>query len=687
MERANGEDSKEEDLLVVRMVSLGEASVGKTTLATTYSTEVALNVADQDASLYKPTVGMELKTKTLTIPAHDGPVKVKVEIWDPAGREKFRTIAVSYIKPMELILLAFDLTNRESFDKLSYWADLIREQKTEAPPYKVALLGNKADLEEQRKVNKEEAESFALSRGFKYSEVSAVNKMNLPYAIDQLIKESEMFAPQNSDNPTGGRKGTEEDSGPSVYVEFLRGEKLEAILDSISCEALMKKEAQFQKSGYFLKKGHRVKNWKRRFFVLKNEYLYYFETEKSLKPKGFILLRNSTIQRYQDPEQPNLGFEIEVHNSSTEHVQYYMTGLENAQREEWIEIIQNAASSTKIDKSFKEQSKFIEKYFNSLLEITIIPGYIRFKQISFNPFKAKDARYPTRRTKLQLYSDGSLGEDRFLLLDTAEYGTRFIVTPTNKEQFLQYFTEHHIYCKKKIPIQQVLDLFNFTYLHACQTFCLLPIHKVKIAVSDCFTSRSPLTTLPLDQIEISVSDLISLRYALGFCPTVTCLDLTGTRLERDLFMEIDRIIRLPKIKIFALKFSSALSFSFVGQALSDCLKNVPLLTHLDISNNRLGTELSPILTELVNLNSITELNLENIGLIDQYCEVLAAAFSKFSQLNSINISKNSGLTEKGHEKLFDSLKSKSLSQFIFDEPSLSSTLVEKMKDLVIIKKN
>ena len=66
-----------------------------------------------------------------------------------------------------------------------------------------------------------------------------------------------------------------------------------------------------------MKRGHVLKNWKLRWLVLKDEYLYYFENEKSPGPKGFILLRGAEVSRYQDPDQPDLGFKISVENDST----------------------------------------------------------------------------------------------------------------------------------------------------------------------------------------------------------------------------------------------------------------------------------------------------------------------------------------------------------------------------------
>lgn len=127
----------------------------------------------------------------------------------------------------------------------------------------------------------------------------------------------------------------------------------------------------------------------------------------------------------------------------------------------------------------------------------------------------------------KLYSDPLLGEERFLLADSAEYGTRFIITPVDSTKVLEYLQAKGVSRKgpssskfffflilprppfhffllspDKIPVLQVLDLFNYTYLNACQTLCIVPIQKVKLALADNFTSKTLITSLTLDNIPL-----------------------------------------------------------------------------------------------------------------------------------------------------------------------------------------
>jgi small GTP-binding protein len=82
-------------------------------------------------------------------------VRVKLQIWDTAGQERFRTITKSYFRNVKAIILAFDLTEKESFEKLEYWLwSFTGEQLSSSVVY---LIGNKLDLLSDREVTYAEA--------------------------------------------------------------------------------------------------------------------------------------------------------------------------------------------------------------------------------------------------------------------------------------------------------------------------------------------------------------------------------------------------------------------------------------------------------------------------------------------------------------------------------------------------
>ena len=147
--------------LKFKMIVLGESRVGKTSLIKRYT-------KDQFGGVYLTTVGIDFQNKTIEIEDK----KVKLQVWDTAGQERFRNVAKNYFQSSNGFLLVFDITDKESFQKLKdFW---IEQLKMNAPEKaKSVLVGNKSDLAGQRQVSIEDAEEFAKNNNLKYYEVSA----------------------------------------------------------------------------------------------------------------------------------------------------------------------------------------------------------------------------------------------------------------------------------------------------------------------------------------------------------------------------------------------------------------------------------------------------------------------------------------------------------------------------------
>jgi Ras-related protein Rab-2A len=97
--------------------------------------------------------------------------RVKLQIWDTAGQESFRSIARSYYRDAAGALLVYDITRRESFTHLGRW--LAEAQQYANRDITITLVGNKADLEHRRAVLKSEGEQFARENGLTFMEASA----------------------------------------------------------------------------------------------------------------------------------------------------------------------------------------------------------------------------------------------------------------------------------------------------------------------------------------------------------------------------------------------------------------------------------------------------------------------------------------------------------------------------------
>ncbi|CAH8491559.1 unnamed protein product [Dicrocoelium dendriticum] len=103
--------------------------------------------------------------------------KIKLQIWDTAGQESFRSITRSYYRGSAAALLVYDVTRRDTFDHLATWLEDARQYASSTMV--ITLIGNKCDLESRRQVLREEGEEFALKNGLLFSETSAKTGVNV----------------------------------------------------------------------------------------------------------------------------------------------------------------------------------------------------------------------------------------------------------------------------------------------------------------------------------------------------------------------------------------------------------------------------------------------------------------------------------------------------------------------------
>lgn len=127
------------------------------------------------------TLGVDFKLKTIKL----GRDKIRLELWDTAGMERYRTIYNSYYHSAHGVMCVYDMTNEKSFENLEkYW---LKEIKQHAPANAVLMLvGNKADLDAERKVDFDRAEKLASRLGVSLYEVSAKTGINCEEAFHTL---------------------------------------------------------------------------------------------------------------------------------------------------------------------------------------------------------------------------------------------------------------------------------------------------------------------------------------------------------------------------------------------------------------------------------------------------------------------------------------------------------------------
>ena len=154
----NAENEKEkvsqnnnpEDEICFKVAFLGDSGVGaKTSFVIRY-------VRDTFSYFGEPTIGAAFYPKNLVIRGK----KVKLELWDTAGQERFASLAPMYFRGAYGIVIGYDITSRSSFDRARWWLSHIKHDYPD-DRYVLMIIGNKVDLEAERKVSYEEGEELA----------------------------------------------------------------------------------------------------------------------------------------------------------------------------------------------------------------------------------------------------------------------------------------------------------------------------------------------------------------------------------------------------------------------------------------------------------------------------------------------------------------------------------------------
>ena len=162
-----------------KFLILGESSVGKTSIIEKYVN----NTFNEN---YLVTIGMDIRYKRIEINNCD----INIVINDTAGQERFRSMTKMVYKGADGILLGFDLTNKETFNKVNYWIGQIEDNKNKDYPISLVLFGNKCDKKEQIVVNDDDIESLKRQYNLEFFATSAKDGTNVQEAFEYLIKKT-----------------------------------------------------------------------------------------------------------------------------------------------------------------------------------------------------------------------------------------------------------------------------------------------------------------------------------------------------------------------------------------------------------------------------------------------------------------------------------------------------------------
>ena len=161
---------------LLKYIIIGDAAVGKSNLL--------LRFAQNDFKAeYQLTIGVEFGAKNIDI----NNKKFRLQIWDTAGQENYRSITRAYYKNSVCAILVYDISNRESFEHISNWIEdcLAQSPKTVF----MVLVGNKSDLNENRKVSFQEGQEMAKNNHLMFFETSAKTGENVDKIFEDSAKE------------------------------------------------------------------------------------------------------------------------------------------------------------------------------------------------------------------------------------------------------------------------------------------------------------------------------------------------------------------------------------------------------------------------------------------------------------------------------------------------------------------
>ena len=159
-----------------KMIVIGDAGVGKSCL----TAKASKGIFEES---YSATVGFEFLVFNVKL----NDKVIKLQIWDTCGQELYRSLISSFYRNASLAMMVYAIDNKESFNHIETWLKEVKLQSN--PDIKIFLIGNKSDLEDDRKVPTESAKTFKEENEIHYfCETSAKNGVNAKEVFIEAAK-------------------------------------------------------------------------------------------------------------------------------------------------------------------------------------------------------------------------------------------------------------------------------------------------------------------------------------------------------------------------------------------------------------------------------------------------------------------------------------------------------------------
>ena len=215
MSKVRNSTSIQKECYKLKIIIVGDSSVGKTNIINRY-------VNGEFSRDYMITIGMDFLTCNLEL---DNKI-FKLNLWDTAGSEQFRSVTKGYYSNSCCALIVYDITNEKTFQNVKQWMDDCYAFANKN--IHLVLVGNKIDLQQDRKINKETAEEFAGQYGMDFYEVSALsgeNIENIFFGICNFISQQIDEGKYDFNDPSVGVSKSNIEEGLKINRNLTQKEK------------------------------------------------------------------------------------------------------------------------------------------------------------------------------------------------------------------------------------------------------------------------------------------------------------------------------------------------------------------------------------------------------------------------------------------------------------------------------